>query len=257
MAAYPFLCLYDSHHKRTYSNPVDTQTRHAMKRDALVDSAQSAMGWFEDHKSEAILFAVVLVVVLAVGIGSILFYQHRQAQASAEFGAAMDIYNAPLAQSDEPSRPGVRTYPTAVARAEAAHEQFARVAEQYGSSEAGKRALYFSGLTEMEMGKTSEAEITLKKVVSKGNKNLAALGNLALVGLYRQTGRTAEAIQLLNKIAEHPTTTVPAGTANLELADIYTQTNPEQAKKIYAQLKDKDSKTAAGQIAAQKLEQMH
>ena len=33
-----------------------------MKRDALVDSAQSALGWFEDHKSETILFAVVLAL---------------------------------------------------------------------------------------------------------------------------------------------------------------------------------------------------
>ena len=53
-----------------------------MKRDALVDSAQSALGWLEDHKSEAILFVIVLVAVVGIGVGSILFYQHREQEAS-------------------------------------------------------------------------------------------------------------------------------------------------------------------------------
>jgi predicted negative regulator of RcsB-dependent stress response len=124
------------------------------------------------------------------------------------------------------------------------------------SADAGKNALYFSGLTYMEMGKNAQAEITLKKTARHGDKNLAALADLALVGLYEQSGRTSEAVQLLNMLAAHPAATVPASEAKLELAGIYEKTNPEQAKLIYAQLKDKDSKTAAGQIAAQKLQAM-
>jgi predicted negative regulator of RcsB-dependent stress response len=227
-----------------------------MKHDALVDSAQNVLGWFEDHKSEAILFSVILVAVIAIGVGSILFYQHRQDEASAAFGAAMDIYSAPVAQPGTPPQPGVRTYPSANARAQAANEQFVKVADSFGSTSAGKRAIYFSGLTYMEMGKTAEAETTLKKAVQKGDKNLAALANLALAGLYQQSGRTSDAVQLLNQLAAHPTTTVPAGESKLELAAIYERTNPEQAKKIYAQLKDKEAKTAAGQIATQKLQQL-
>ncbi len=227
-----------------------------MKHDALVDTAQSVLGWLEDHKSEAILFVGILVAVVAIGVGSTMFYQHRQDEASAGFGAAMDIYSAPVAQPGVPAQPGVRTYPSSSARAQAANGQFVKVADSFGSTDAGKDALYFSGLTYMEMGKTAEAETTLKKAARHGDKNLAALANLALAGLYQQSGRTSDAIQLLNQLAAHPTTTVPAGEAKLELAAIYDRTNPEQAKQIYAQLKDKDSKTAAGQIAAQKLQQL-
>jgi predicted negative regulator of RcsB-dependent stress response len=236
---------------------VDTQTRHAIKHDALIDHAHSALGWLEDHKSEAILVSAIVVAVLAIGIGSILFYQHRQDEASVAFGAAMDIYSAPVAQADTPAEPGVRTYPTSVARAKAANVEFSKVADSFGSTDAGKNALYFSGLTDMEMGNTGAAETTLKKVANHGDSNLAALADLALVGLYRQSGRTSDAIGLLQRLASHPTTTVPAGQAKLELAGIYEETNPEQAKQIYAQLKDKDSKTTAGQIATQKLQQMH
>lgn len=236
---------------------MDTQTRHAIKHDALIDHAHSALGWLEDHKSEAILFSVIVVVVLAIGIGSTLFYQHRQDEAAVAFGAAMDIYSAPVAQADTPAEPGVRTYPSGVARAKAANAEFLKVADSFGSMDAGKNALYFSGLTYMEMGNTAAAETTLEKVAKHGDKNLTALADLALVSLYRQSGRTSDAIALLKQLASHPTTTVSAGEAKLELASIYEETNPEQAKEIYAQLKDKDSKTTAGQIAAQKLQQMH
>ncbi len=235
---------------------MDTQTRHAMKHDALVENAQSAVAWLEEHKSEAILFAAVLIAVVAIGIGSVLFYQHRQEQASVAFGAAMDIYSAPVAQPGVPAQPGVRTYPSSVARAQAANALFLKVANSYGSTDSGKNALYFSGLCYMEMGQASQAEKTLKQVVRDGNKNLAALGNLALVNLYQQNGHASDAIKLLNQLASHPTTAVPASEAKLELASMYEKTNPQQAQQIYAQLKDKDSKTAAGQIAAQKLQEM-
>lgn len=227
-----------------------------MKRDALVDSAQSALEWFEEHKRESIVFVVVLAIVVAIGVGSTTFFHHRDNEAATAFGAAMDIYSAPIAQPGVPQQPGVRTYPTGAARAEAANAQFVQVAHNFGSTSAGKNALYFSGLTDMEMGKTAAAETTLKKVADEGNKNLAALANLALAGMYLQNGRTGDAIKLLNDLATHPTSTVPASEAKLQLASIYEKSNPEQAKLIYAQIKDKDSKTAAGEIASQKLQQL-
>ncbi len=227
-----------------------------MKHDALVDNAQSAVAWLEEHRSEAVLFVGVLFAVLAIGIGSVLLYQHRQEQASIGFGAAMDIYSAPVAQPGTPAQPGVRTYPSSSARAQAANVKFQQVAKTYGSTDAGRNALYFSGLCSMEMGQNAAAEKTLNRVARDGDKNLVALANLALVNLYHQTGRTSDAVQLLNKMAAHPTPTVPASEAKLELAGIYENTNPQQARQIYAQLKDKDAKTAAGQIATQKLQQL-
>lgn len=225
-----------------------------MKRDALVDSAQSALGWLEDHKSETILTAVVVVVLVAILVGGSLFFQHRGAEAETGFGAAMDMYSAPLQQPGVPVQPGVRTYSTAAARAEAANAEFVKVADQFGSTDAGKQAQYFAGLTYMEMGNTAAAETALKKTIDNGGKNLAALAKLAMVSIDRQGGRTQDAIATLQDLAKHPTVTVPAGQAQLELASIYEKTNPEEARKIYAQLKDKDSKTVAGQIAAQKLQ---
>ncbi|MGC1869582.1 MAG: tetratricopeptide repeat protein [Acidobacteriaceae bacterium] len=236
---------------------MDTQTRHAIKHDALIDHANSALGWLEDHKSQALLVSGLVVAVLVIGISSILFYQHRQEEASVAFGAAMDVYSAPVNQPGTPPQPGVRTFPSAVARAKTANAEFLKVADSFGSTDAGKNALYFAGLTYMEMGNTASAEATLKKVEDHGDANLSSLADMALVSLYRQNGRTSDAIAMLKKLIAHPTTAVPVGQSKLELASVYEQTNPAQAKQIYAQLKDKDTKTTAGQIAAQKLQQMH
>jgi predicted negative regulator of RcsB-dependent stress response len=236
---------------------VDTQTRHAIKHNALIDSTNSALAWLEEHKSEAITLVVITLAVIAIGIGSIWWYQHRQQEAAVAFGNAMDIYSAPIAQPGVPSQPGQRTYPTAAARAQAANAEFVKIASAYSSTSYGKNALYFAGLTEMEMGKTAQAEDTLKKAADRGDKNLAALANLALANLYVLDGNTSKATDILNRLAAHPTTTVPAGQAKLQLASIYEKTNPEEAKKIYAELKDKDKLTAAGQIAAAKLQDMH
>ena len=59
---------------------------------------------------------------------------------------------------------------------------------------------------------------------------------------------------LNNNRAATPSTAVPAGVAKLQLADLFMGENkPDEARKIYAELKDKDGKSAAGVIAAQKL----
>jgi len=57
----------------------------------------------------------------------------------------------------------------------------------------------------------------------------------------------------LQQLIAKPTSTVPADAAKLQLAALYEKTNPAEANRIYAQLKS--SKSAAGQIAAQKLQQ--
>lgn len=148
----------------------------------------------------------------------------------------------------------MQTYPSIAARAKAANALFREVADKYGMTPDGKNARYFAGLTEIEAGQNQQAEETLKGVASSWDSNLAALAKLSLVGLYRTTGRTQEAINLLNQLADKPTTTVPAGLAKLQLADLYeSQGKTADARNVYAKLKDSDPKGVAGGIAAEKL----
>jgi tetratricopeptide (TPR) repeat protein len=196
---------------------------------------------------------VAAVLLIAFVIAALVVYNKRATAADSAFGEAMDTYNAPLAQPGQPAAPWEKTFPTAAARSALAYQQFAKLASQYGSFKAGKTARYFAGLTAIDLGQTGPAETDLKQVADGHDAALASLAKLALANLYQQMNRNSEAVVLYNQLIAKPTATVPADAARLQLAALYEKTNPAEAKKIYVQLKS--SKTAAGQIAAQKLEQ--
>lgn len=237
---------------------MDAQTRTALKKDdAFVHSTQLGLDWIAANRGAALRIVMALVAVIVLAVAAVVVYQQRSQAAANAFGSAMSVYSVPVANPAQPVPPGTKTFPTAADRAKAAHPGFADVADRYSSTEAGHNALYFSGLTAAEMGDTSGAQSTLRKAGNLHDADIASLAHLALANLLAQNGGTAEAIKLYQQLIDHPTVTVPAGTAQLQLAQLYEATDPAQANKIYAQLKAKDTTTAAGQIAAQKLAGQH
>jgi hypothetical protein len=232
---------------------VDTQTRHALKQDKLVQATQTSVDWFQENRSTVIRTCIAAFVCLAIVIGALVVYSKRSVAADLAFGEAMDTYNAPLAQPGQQTAPGEKTFPTAAARAKLANQQFEQLASQYGLFRAGKTARYFAGLTAMDLGQPGPAETDLQKVADMHDAPLASLAKLALANLYQQSNRDSQAVVLYKQLIAKPTSTVPADAAQLQLAGLYEKTNPAEANKIYALLKG--SKSAAGQIAAQKLGQ--
>ena len=86
------------------------------------------------------------------------------------------------------------------------------------------------------------------------DRNIANLAKLALAGLYHQTCRDAQAIDLYNGLVAKPSETVSAAVAQLDLADLYVaEGKQDQARALWAKVKDADKDGAAGAIAAQKL----
>jgi tetratricopeptide (TPR) repeat protein len=229
---------------------LDTQTRHALKQDKFVEATSTGLSWIEVNRALVLRASIVVVAVLALLIGGIVYYQHVSGAAAVALGEALEIYNTPLRQPGEPED---GTYKTAAERAGAANKLFVDVAGKYGLFEAGKTARYFAGLTDIDLGKTADAETALKDVAGSYRQDLASLAKVALANLYVQTGKTPQAIDLYKELIAKPSETVPAAAAQLQLAAIYEKTDPQQARQIYAVLKDKDKTTAAGQIAAQKL----
>jgi len=232
---------------------LDTQTRRALKQDRFVEATASGLGWLQLHRTNVIKIAIAAVVVIALIVAGVLVYNSRSANAEVAFGHAMDIYNTPLFQPGMPVGPGETTYKTAAERAKAANPLFVDVANRYGWFKVGANAQYFAGLTYLDMGQTAPAEAALQKAADSHDSGLAALAKMALAGLYRQSGRASQAVNIYQQLIKNPTNTVPASAAKLQLAQLYESTNPAEAKKLYAEIKDQDKTTAAGQIAAQKL----
>ena len=239
--------------KRTFRESVDTQTRHALKQDRFITATATGLDWVGQNRVSVVRWSIAVVVLIAVAVAGLIVYQKREAAATVLLGQGMTIYETPLAQPNQPVEPGETTYPSAAARAKAAYPIFSKAASQYGWLRAGEMARYFAGVTALDLGRKSEAEADLSKAASSHDSNLAALARLALANLYAQTGRTSQAAEEFRTLIAHPTATVSRAEARLQLAQMYESTQPEEARRIYAQIKDQDKDSQAAQFASEKL----
>jgi tetratricopeptide (TPR) repeat protein len=222
-----------------------------------VNTNVSSTAFFDrirNNQKLMIQLAVAVVALIVVAAAVTLFYQHRESQANNALAAAMETYDTPISTAEQPLPPGTKSFNSLEERAKAANGQFAAVANTYGITASGRNALYLEGVTAMQMGQNSTAETLLKKSADSWNHDIATLAQMALAGLYRSTGREAEAIALYKKVADKPSIMVPAGLAKISLAEMYEANGKSaEAKKIYAEIKDKDPKSASADIATQKL----
>jgi len=231
---------------------VDTQTRHALKKDKFAQAAASSASWIGEHQAGVVRWVITAGAVLLLVIGALIFWSIRDSAANTALGAAIDLYSSPLAEPGAPPEPGV--YSTAADRAKEANREFVAIAHNFSWLPAASKAKYFAGVTYEDLGQNGPAETELKAASGSWDHNLANLAKLALAGLYRQTSRNDQAIALYNEIIAKPSTTVSAPVAQLALADLYASENKmDQARALWARIKDADKDGAAAQIAEQKL----
>ena len=231
---------------------MDTQTRHALKKDNFALATATSVSWLSGHRSAVLSWGIAAVAVVVVGAAALIYWNIRSSAAEAALGAAMDGYTSPLGQPGAPAAEGV--YTTASDRTKAANRQFMDVAHQYGWLPEGTKAHYFAGVTDEELGQNAQAETELKTAAGAWDKNLANLAKLALAGPYQRTQRDQQAIDIYNELTAKPSATVSANVAQLDLADLYvSQGKQDQARTLWAKIKDSDKEGAAGSIAAQKL----
>ena len=231
---------------------MDTQTRHALKGDKFAQATQSGVTWLSGHRSGVLRLAVAGAVALIVIVGAAILWDVQSGAADTALGTALDTYSSPLLPPGAPAEKGF--YTTAADRSKAANQQFVAVAQKYGWLPEGAKAHYFAGVTYADMGQNGPAESELKDAAGSWNRNLANLAKMALAGVYHATGRDAQAMDIYNGIIAKPSVTVSGPVAQLALADLYVaQGKQDQARTLWAKVKDADKDGAAGSIAAQKL----
>lgn len=229
-----------------------TETRHALKQDKLALAAKGGVSWVTEHSSSVTRWAIWIGAAIVLIVGLLVFWSVENSAANNALGAALDTYSAPLNAPGAPPFPG--SFANSTDRTKAANQQFTAVVQKYGWLPQGARARYFAGVTDMELGQTGSAEKDLKGAAGSWNRNTANLAKLALAQLYHQTGRDPQAIDLYNELIAHPSVTVSASVAQLDLADLYVaEGKQDQARLLWAKVKDSDKDGMAGQIASQKL----
>ena len=231
---------------------MDTKTRHALKKDKFAQAAASSASWISGHRAGVTRWVAGAGVVLVLCVAGLVYWSVRSSAAARALGSAMDVYQTPLAQPGAPPQPGVFT--TSTARAKEANREFVAVAHDFGWLAEGTKARYFAGVTYEELGEDGNAERELKAAAGSWDRNLSNLAKLALAGLYRQTNRDSEAVEIYKELTAKPSVTVSADVTQLDLADLYaSEGKTDQARALWAKVKDADKDGAAGSIAAQML----
>lgn len=237
------------------------ETRRQLKQDAFsrvtIGAAEKTAHWTVEHRSTVIISSVVVVVVLALGIGGWYYLSSQDEKASFKLSQAVRTMEAPLRPAGTPAQPDIPSFTSAKERTEAAKKQFQEIVNNYPHTRTSDMAHYFLGVTASELSDNATAEQNFKEVSSSRNKDLSAIAKFALASLYGQTKRTKEAVTIYQDLISKPTASVSKVTAQLQLAELYQDSNqPTEAKRIYEQVKKDNPTNEAGQMATQKLAEL-
>lgn len=230
-------------------------TRRQLKEDKFAETAQGAALWATGHRQTVVWTVGLLLVAIVATAGVIAWRSRLSEQGNAELGTAMRTFETQLTPAGAPAPAGDTgpTFTSIADRAKAAQKQFKAVADKYSTVPPGKIARYMSGISLVQAGDKSGAEQELKTAANFSDKDVAALAKMALAAMYRGSNRAPEALAIYKELSEHPTNTVSKAQAQLELAEMYEATDPQQATLIYKQLQKDDPRSPAAQVAGQKL----
>jgi len=229
-------------------------TRRQLKEDKFAETAQGAAQWATGHRLTVVWIVGLALLAVLLTVGVITWRNRQSDEANTQLSAAMRTMDAQIVPGGTPATPDSGpTFPSIAERGKAAQKQFKAIADKYSTVSPGKIARYLSGVALLQAGDKAGAEQELKEAASFSDKDVAALAKMALASIYRGSNRAADAIAIYKDLSEHPTVTVSKSQAQLELAEMYETTDPQQATLIYQQLQKDDPRSPAAQVASQKM----
>lgn len=238
------------------------EARHQLKQDrfsrATMHAAEQTAHWTVEHKGKLIIAGVVVAVVIAAVIGVWYYNERLDEKASVDFGKALQTFDMPVRPAGMPAQPDYPSFASAKERATEAHKQFQDLANKYPHTHVADFSRYFVGITSAQLGDNAAAERELKTVADYHNRDLSALAKLALAGVYRDTNRTKDAVDLYKQLMEKPSQTVSKAAAEFQLAETYQAAGMTvDAKKQYEQIqKEAPAQSEANQLASAKLQEL-
>ncbi|HLJ86774.1 MAG TPA: coatomer subunit epsilon [Candidatus Angelobacter sp.] len=232
---------------------MSSYTRRQLKEDKFAETASEAVHWASGHRKGMVIGVAAGLAVVLLGVGAYFWWSHQTEQANVALSKAIRTFTAPLRPAGTPPNESMQTFTSIAERGTQAEKEFKAVADGYSMTQPGKVASYMAGAAALQAGNNADAEKQLKAAAASGGRDIAALSNFALAGLYRSTNRQADAARIYKDLSDQPTNTVSKAQAQLAMAEMYEASDPKQADGIYEQVKKENADNAAGQIAAAKL----
>jgi predicted negative regulator of RcsB-dependent stress response len=229
-------------------------SRKELKQDEIRETFVHGAEAVVSHQ-KALWISVAVVATVLLAVFGWRFYSERQTvKASAALEGAMEVFHARIRTAGEPAMPGETTYFAEKNKFEDAAKKFSEVAQQYKRTRPGRVALYYAGLSYLQLGKLDEAEKAFRAVQATGDSEMSALAKYQLARLYAQSGKADQAVKLYQELLAQPATLVPKPMVMLALADFYRKDKPAEAIKLLNQLKAEYPDTMLTEEADKRLE---
>lgn len=229
---------------------------HISRKELKTDEVRNTLA----HGAEAVLshqqltlYVVVVAAIVALGVFGWRAYSERQTiKAAAGYNDAMKVFQARVRAPGEPAEPGEVTYVDEKNKYSDAEKKFSDVSMKYPHTRPGQLSAYYAGLSDEKLGKTDDAKKWLKGIAD-GDSDFAAMAKFELAQLDDRGGQGDEAVNLYQQLIAKPAVLVPKPVVMLALAEHYSQKNPAEAAKLYAQIKSEYPNTPIAEQADQEL----
>ncbi len=205
-------------------------TRKQLKEDRFAEEVGHSVEYVAHHRKQVILWIVGAVVLVAGLAGYFRYSQHQEAEARRSFQEAMNLYNGQVETLE--AQVGVVTFATNIEKNAKVTEAFEAITKTYPNRFEGAAAQYYLGLHDIEQGRREEGQKKLESVIAGRNADAAALARLALANLLKSEGKKDQAREIYEYLIDHPTDLVPAPRAQLALAEILIESDPQKAREI-------------------------
>jgi tetratricopeptide (TPR) repeat protein len=212
-------------------------SRKELRKDEIRETlAHGAEAVISHQRLAGIIVGAVMVVGLAV-VGWRVYSERQTAKASAALDDAMKVFEARIRAPGEPAEPIEVTYVDERNKYQDAAKRFSGIAQNYPRTRPGQVARYYAALSLERLGRYDEAQKELKELESSASEEFAALASFQLAEVYERIGKGDAAVKLYRQLADKPTTLVPKAVVLLALADHLIKSNPQEAIKLYNQIK--------------------
>ena len=225
-------------------------TRKELKQDNVALKVEETFDFFNLHKQEAVRYAGLAVVVIAIAVG-IYYYITGQHEAREQMlGDAIAQQSAPVGA---PPPNGGLSFQTEAAKQDAVVKAYTKVMTQYSGSAEAYISEYTLAAIDLEAGRMADARKKYQDVADHADAGYSSLAKLALAQLDFSENKVADARNVLKDLQDHPTDLVSKDQATFTLAKGLIPTAPEEARKLLTTLAQSKESGAAAVTAMQDL----
>ena len=225
-----------------------TKERRHLKENELAHSV-AAVRTFAEMRRKQIGTALVLVIALGVIVAGVLIIRQRSrsqgeallADALVVLGAPVQEPTAPVAEEGKPAQPPTQqpgTFPTEVAKLEAALPKLKAAADGYPNSVSGITARYHLAGALADLGKHKEALAAYEDVIAKDDDGLyGRMAKLGKASTHAHVKEYEQAIAIYKELADAQESNLPADAVLVELARAYQAIgNDGEAQKTWSRI---------------------